>query len=403
MFEPSTYQEKRATLNEILIQQLVGVVMSMNKLLSGVPALAQQSQMFSGRMSVMFEQYARGQQLLRDKEAERRLGPVIFEDGAKYANADLILDFLKANVGRTYFGTTEHTEAPDGCIATSGFHLKFKDWLAGLPEYDSSISREMLSGFYRDTMTAGPQAPIPVLVLRNGSELITVLFREYVSVMALNLDMVPSDYRWENTNHYSLRGEMYTYRNNMLEIDLEVQLAIALSGQGINALYTPKRVELERQSEPTNLVVEETTSPSHAFAPILWPPLEGENFDERFETAIGMIENPETSEEDRETIGLLVGNTLQTLLCKELSESVYNKMIRLNRARFGEIDFMSFEDWVTQHYEQFKSDVLAVNKSLTEGSTLDEKAAPSGEKHSPVITDKSLVGPGLAAPVTHSH
>lgn len=269
MFEPQLYQEKRSALNEILLQQLVGVVMRMTDSFTILPALikksagknitpqtvqladniTQQAQFLKSSLQNVLEQYGQGHQLLRDREAARLIGDVHFEEGVKYADSQRILDFLKANVGRTYFDTQEPTEAPEGSIGTPGFHSKFKDWLAGLPAYDVSVSKDIVSGFYRDEMTQGPTKPLPLLVLRNGNEVITVLFRVYVSVMVLNLDHLPKEYNWENPNHYSLRGEMYTYRNNMREIDLEVQLAAALADQGITALCTPKSVQVERDAE----------------------------------------------------------------------------------------------------------------------------------------------------------
>lgn len=225
MFQPNSYHEKRNTLNEMLIQQLTGFVMR--------TADPQTRTHLQGAL----EQYGRGQQLLRDQEATRVLGPVVREDGVEYVDAPTILEYLKANVGRTYFGTEEHTSAPDGSIGTAGFGKKFADWLASLPAFDASLSKDVQSGFYRDEHTTSK--PLPLLLIRTGDEVTVVVFYKYVSVMTLNLAHVPADYRWESANHYPLRGEMFTYRGNIARSEFEAQFAAALSGQGIQALHTP--------------------------------------------------------------------------------------------------------------------------------------------------------------------
>lgn len=234
MFEPTTYQEKRSALNEMLLQQLVNVV------LRGADAQTR------AQMQMMLEQYGRGGQLLRDGEAARLLGPVEKEEGVQYADAALILEYLKANVGRTYFGTEEHTSAPDGSIGTAGFGKKFNEWLSSLPAFDQSVSPTIQSGFYRDEMTR--QQPLPILVIRHGDEMTVVLFSMYVSVMTLNLARTPAGYNWEAPNHYPLRGEMYTYRGNLTVAEFEAQFAAALSMQGIGALHTPKLPEATEET-----------------------------------------------------------------------------------------------------------------------------------------------------------
>lgn len=219
MFESTTYAEKRSSLNEILLQQLLGEVLKLTD--------------SAGRERLMdaFERYGRGQQLLRDKEAARLLGPTDASEGIEYVDASYMLDYLKANVGRTYFGVDEPTDAPEGSIGTAGFGKKFKDWLNELPAYDESVSKDIKTGFYKDTMTAPNQ--IPMLVLRTGDEATVVLFYKHVSVMTLNLARTPADYNWNQANHYLLRGEMYSYRGNIAKENFLQMLSEALKGQGV--------------------------------------------------------------------------------------------------------------------------------------------------------------------------
>lgn len=220
MFEAKTYQEKRAALNEILLQQLLNVVMN-----SPSTTDIQRKGLLGAT-----EQYGRAQQILRDKEAAAILGDVEIPASETPATQGFILNTLIQNLGRSYFGTEEKTPAEDGAIGTPGFDHKFKDWLAGLPEYDNTLSKDIATGFYRDTMTRGPKQPLPLLVLREpGTQEITVvLYSAYVSIMTLNLAHVPADYRWDVQNHYALRGEMYTYRNSLTTHQVETLIAQAL-------------------------------------------------------------------------------------------------------------------------------------------------------------------------------
>lgn len=226
MFQPNTYQEKRGALNEILLQQLAGIIGR------AIPAA-------QGQLQMILEQYGTGQQRLRDAEANNLLGKFEPTEGVEYATQPLIAEFLKANFGRTYFGVAEHTAAPDGSIGTAGFGKKFGDWLASLPNFDASISPNMAVGFYRDEMTHPTRQPLPILVLRNGDEMVAIIFFKYISIMALNLAHVPAEYNWSAANHYPLRGEMYTYRGDMTKVEFEAQFAAALADQGVTALHQP--------------------------------------------------------------------------------------------------------------------------------------------------------------------
>ncbi len=235
MFEPKDYHSKRAALNEIALQQLMNIVYR-----SG-------DQNTRAQLEMLMNQFGNGQQKLRDEEANRQLGGVFQgQEGVEYASPQLILDYLKANVGRTYFGTEEHTSAPQGSIGTAEFGTKFKDWIDSLPNYDASISTNMQSGFYVDTMTRQGQK-IPVLVLAYGTELITVVFHVHVSIMVLNLAYVPTEYNWANTHHYALRGEMYSYRNNLTVADLESLLSQALAAHTNLPLNKPAALPVSEE------------------------------------------------------------------------------------------------------------------------------------------------------------
>ncbi|WJJ55158.1 hypothetical protein [Xanthomonas phage RTH11] len=232
MFHPETYQAKRSSLNEIMLQQLVTFMRSV------MPA--------EGKRVIdnMFDQYARGQDALKSAEAERVLGPVVKEEGVDYADRGLIFEYMKANLGRTYFDMDEKTAAPDGSIGTAGFGTKFKDWLASLPDFDESISPDMQTGFYRDDNTLGGaqhgNKSLPVLVLRHGSQLIASVYNNYLSPVVLHLDHIPTDFPWHLKSKSALRSEMYAYRGDLKVSELEELLGAALATAGVtNAVQAP--------------------------------------------------------------------------------------------------------------------------------------------------------------------
>lgn len=228
MFEPKTYQEKRNSLNEMLIQQMANVAMR---------NADEQGKVY---LRDVMERFAIGQSRLRDAEALRILGPVEFDGTKQYANAGVILNYLKSNLGRTYFSTPEPTAAADGSIGTAGFGKKYKDWMDSLPQFDQCLGKNMQSGFYADYSTMGPDKPMAVLVLRHGQEIIMIAYREYMSALTLQLDHVPEAYNWNATNHYALRGEMFTYRGNLTIEEFEQLFAQALSGHTSLGLQIPE-------------------------------------------------------------------------------------------------------------------------------------------------------------------
>lgn len=238
MFESKTYHEKRAALNEILLQQVLNEVLRMSD--------------EKGRERLMgsFNDYARAQQGLRDREAERVLGPVNRDEGMRYADLPTIRDYLEANLGRTYFGFRDHTSAPDGAIGTAGFATKFNDWVTGLPDLDKSFGREMKTGFYQDTSTRFGMR-FPILVLVDGSLITVVIFNQHYSAQTLNLDHVPEDYRWDNHTHYALRGEMYTYRDHLTVEQFEALFTEALAAHTEVAMIAPEVKALEPQEDAT--------------------------------------------------------------------------------------------------------------------------------------------------------
>ena len=238
MFEPKTYFEKRAALNEIVLQQMINIVYR-----SG-------DENTRAQVSMIMNQFGMGQQRLRDEEANRIIGQFQPEEGVNYANAQTVLDYLKANVGRTYFGVQEHTTAPDGAIGTAGFGTKFKDWVESLPEYDASVSMNMETGFDADTMTV-PGQKLPLLVLRYGEELITVMYRGHVSMVVLNLNYIPAEYNWGLAHHYALRGEMYSYRGNLSIEALETLMSQAIAKHTQTPLNKPAPLPMAEELATT--------------------------------------------------------------------------------------------------------------------------------------------------------
>lgn len=252
MFQPSEYQDKRAVLNEILLQQMVGLVQGLIPAIHNAATSNRPSEALMGALGqaqqasqTMLQQFGIGMQALKNKEAERILGPVQFVEGEKYADPALVLEYLKANVGRTYFGTSEKTSAPEGSIGTAGFGKKFKDWLNDLQDFDLVLSKDLKPGFYKDTHSNGVgKDPMPLLVLRRGEELIVVAYRKYASIDVLNLPYVPEDFRWDSHSKFALRGEMYSYRGDLTVAELETLFGEALATQGITTVHQPVLAEV---------------------------------------------------------------------------------------------------------------------------------------------------------------
>ncbi|QVD49394.1 hypothetical protein LUCX_324 [Xanthomonas phage vB_XciM_LucasX] len=225
MFEPKSYLEERLALAEIFQQSLA------QTLLAVVPR-EQRPQ-----IQYLFEHYGRSQQLLRDKEAKRVVGEPVLEEGVAYLDQTKLLEYLKANLGRTYFGTEEETGAPDGSIGTKGFGTKFADWLKSLPDMDKSFAKNMPSGFYSDVSRG---APAPILVLNFGSRLLIAGYHVYLGVFSIYLDHVPADFKWEMEDKRALRGEAVTYFNDIKLGDFETEFLKAMSAQGIGEIKIPQ-------------------------------------------------------------------------------------------------------------------------------------------------------------------
>lgn len=238
MFEPKTFQEKRAAMTEILCQQILQEVLRMS------PTEGRD------RLFQAFGSYARGMQGLRDREALRILGPEVHAEGERIADLTVIRDYLEANLGRTYFDFVNHTKAADGAIGTAGFGKKFNDWVKELPELDVAMSREIQTGFYRDSSTVFGRN-IPVLLIRKGPEVTVIIFNQHYAANTLHLDYVDENYRWDAANHYPLRGEMYTYRSSLTVEQFEEAFAEALAQHTETPLARP---EVKEVVETTGLV-----------------------------------------------------------------------------------------------------------------------------------------------------
>lgn len=231
MFEPKSFQEKRAAMSEILLQQVL------NEVLRIAPTENRE------RLMQAFGNYARGMQSLRDREAARVLGPEVHAEGEKVADLTVVRDYLEANLGRTYFDFVIHTKAADGAIGTAGFSKKFNDWVKELPELDVAMSREIQTGFYRDSSTVFGRN-IPILLIRKGSEITVFIFNQHYAANTLHLDHVAEDYRWDAANHYPLRGEMYTYRSSLTVAQFEEAFAAALAQHTDTPLARPEVKEV---------------------------------------------------------------------------------------------------------------------------------------------------------------
>lgn len=351
MFQPSEYHDKRSAMNEILLQQLVGLVQGLIPAVHAAAGGSRAPQELTHALGQahqssqqMLQNYGIGMQAIKNKEADRILGPVERIEGVSYADSAMVLEYLKANVGRTYFGTEEKTSAPDGSVGTAGFGKKFKDWLADLPDYDLVVSKDIAPGFYKDT-NSQPGMSIPLLALRRNNEVIIIVFRKYISVDVLNLDYVPADFRWDSHSKFALRGELYSYRGDLTVSELESLFLSALSTQGITTVNKP---ELPVVTNGLSQVVESDEEPARAETDVNG--VEGDVYSENetpasddFEARLQVLREVADAGTKQELYDVL--NRLASEAFRENpTEETYNKMLRVSAAFHGPGDAFAWND-----------------------------------------------------------
>lgn len=240
MFEPTTFAERRANLNETMLHRLLSVQLRAGQKLQN-PSLRRDAQ---GRpqtelqvheeanelLTYHFQDYSRRSQQLRDIHAAEVLGPVVEKEGQTLVNVPVLSDLIKNNLGKAWFlGAEGISLAKDGTVGTAGFGTKYKDWVESLPDLDDAMDDDITSGFYKDGLS-GIGIPVAALVIRYGDEVISIIFTGQFGASVINLAHT-------KLRKGALRSEQYSYRQNVPEDIFLAELQKALTSAGVSDDY----------------------------------------------------------------------------------------------------------------------------------------------------------------------
>lgn len=214
MFEPKTYTEKVAGLTTVMFKQLVG----------SLPEAVQQD------FLPFYRQAMAAEQLMKVGHANDVLGPVMIEDSRR-AQLAWVTALLSLNLGRVFFNNRLTGAKFDGALGTKSYGMKFKPWIASLPDMDDSFGVDMASGFYRDSSRDHPYF---VAVVNN--QIITYIASgPQVFAQQLYLEHLPPQYNW-----LGAREEIFPYRGDVTRVQVAVEFARAVIAEGVTTLVIPQ-------------------------------------------------------------------------------------------------------------------------------------------------------------------
>jgi hypothetical protein len=256
MFEPKTYHEKTAHIYQLLLKDLI----------TALPESVLQE------IAPTYQQVMRSEFALRLAHAEEILGPVLIP-AEERAQTLWVRRLLSANLGRTFFKNQLQGATHDGALGTKSYGMRWKDWLAQLPDLYTDLRAGALStSFYADNSVVqvkGDQ-PIPYFIMRTENQI--VMFAPSGTNLAahqLYLSHLSEKFNWQVAE-----DELFVYRADLTRGAVAVALANALIAQGVNTLVVPfegqtvvqraladagidliMTVILEDESNPSNNVV----------------------------------------------------------------------------------------------------------------------------------------------------
>ncbi len=230
MFEPKTPWERRAALNENLLQELIPFLRT---------AI---NPKYNPQLNHLLTIFQQNQQALKDNHAFEVLG-LDQQPVENMASKPYILAQLQANMGRTYFQTGNATAQQiviaadhDGAIGTATFGQKWKEWTGSLAKIDDVASPTLEANFYSDN-TFLRDLDVPVLLLPIADEyLVVVHLNGYLSLQTLNLTHMPEGYTWEPGNRM-WRTEFFSYRGNISKAQFSIAFGKALAKHGQTSIY----------------------------------------------------------------------------------------------------------------------------------------------------------------------
>lgn len=216
MFEPKTYQERRARLNEITVHQLLQTFAPM---------------MGEAGME-MIRNYNQAEMRLRRDESLRVLGtPELAIEEA--VSTDYITGLARANLGRTFFNAKAAGTTIENAIGTKGFGMKYKDWLNGLPTVAQVLEGRSYPAVaaYETVDPSKGQIRIPVFVIDDLDEeihLVTITASQ-ASIVSLSIPSLPEGFSFSNETAF--QHETYPYRGGLRIEQFTKKFAQALAKQ----------------------------------------------------------------------------------------------------------------------------------------------------------------------------
>lgn len=240
MFEPTSFADRRANLNETMMHRMLAVQLRLGQKLQN-PVLRRDAQgnpqtelqchqEANSQLQYHFQDYSRRMQQLRDQYAAEVLGPVVEAEGQTLVNVPIMLDLIKNNLGKAWFlGTENASQAADGTVGTAGFGIKYKDWVESLPDLDDSLTDDIQSGFYKDGLS-GIGIPVASLVIRHGDEVLSIVFTGQFGASVVNLAHT-------KLRQGALRSEQYSYRQNVPLDVFAAEFDKALRAAGVADTY----------------------------------------------------------------------------------------------------------------------------------------------------------------------
>lgn len=221
MFEPKTYHDKCAHLQQLLLGELIHTLPE--------EQLAQIAPTYAKVMQANLR--------LKIVHAEDVLGAVTIPAGER-AQLNWVRRLLTANLGKPFFNKQLAGASHEGALGTKSHGTKWKTLLEQLPElYDDMRNGALANGFYvdRSVQVVRGDLPIPYLVIKTAEQVMLFGFNGAQLVgHQIYTNHLPKDFSWHQAEQ-----EMFPYRADISRGDLAVAFANALINQGVTSLVVP--------------------------------------------------------------------------------------------------------------------------------------------------------------------
>lgn len=194
MFEPKTYWEQRAALNEALSHQLLTLL----------------EQVAPDAVKGFAENWMMRQDAIKRFEVDRVLGPSSNIPSPTQADENWINVIFQINFGRFFSLGVNLFEADPSAIGSN--REDFDKWVEALPELTESLNPSQPPQFYRES-SQDPNSPDGVIfAFTHGGMLYAMTSGNYTHIQQISLAHLPSDFTW-GTPYF--RNEFFGYRSDL--------------------------------------------------------------------------------------------------------------------------------------------------------------------------------------------